>query len=248
MDESVRDRQRSRGELLARLSPEDKISLLTGADYWSRPGHPGIGLRPIHTSDGPAGVRGPRWDERDTALNVPAPVALAVGQRALRELYLAPFESIVRQGRPWAVMAAYNSVNGHRMTESPMLNDILKGECAFDGVVVSSWSAQERRYPARRRDDPDLRVPPGQRHRTTSTVAGRVREGRNASRNRSAHRYRHPAPRPGSLETATGTWAIEPGDFHLHIGRSSRDARLPVTITIRSGTGLPGDTPGGSRC
>lgn len=64
-----------------------------------------------------------------------------VGERALRELYLAPFESIVRQGRPWVVMAAYNGVNGHAMTESPMLNDILKGEWGFDGVVVSDWRA-----------------------------------------------------------------------------------------------------------
>ena len=38
-------------------------------------------------------------------------------------------------------MAAYNSVNGHTMTESPMLNDILKGEWGFDGVVVSDWRA-----------------------------------------------------------------------------------------------------------
>ena len=64
-------------DMLPKLSLEEKISLLTGADYWTLHGHPGIGLRPIRTSDGPAGVRGPRWDERDTALNVPAPVALA---------------------------------------------------------------------------------------------------------------------------------------------------------------------------
>lgn len=64
-----------------------------------------------------------------------------VGERALRELYLAPFEFIVTHARPWVVMAAYNSVNGHTMTESPMLNDILKGEWAFDGVVVSDWHA-----------------------------------------------------------------------------------------------------------
>lgn len=65
------------GELLARLGLEEKITLLTGADFWTLHGHGGIGLRPIRMSDGPAGVRGPRWDERDTALNVPAPVALA---------------------------------------------------------------------------------------------------------------------------------------------------------------------------
>jgi beta-glucosidase len=74
---SARNDQPYLEDLLAKLSLEDKISLLTGADYWSLPGHPAIGLRPIRTSDGPAGVRGPRWDERDVALNVPAPVALA---------------------------------------------------------------------------------------------------------------------------------------------------------------------------
>jgi hypothetical protein len=77
MGESARDRRAGHQELLAKLSLEEKISLLTGADFWSLRGHPGIGLRPVRTSDGPAGVRGPRWDERDTALNVPAPVALA---------------------------------------------------------------------------------------------------------------------------------------------------------------------------
>jgi len=64
-----------------------------------------------------------------------------VGQRTLRELYLAPFEAIVHEARPWAMMAAYNGVNGHTMTESPMLNGILKGEWGFDGLVVSDWRA-----------------------------------------------------------------------------------------------------------
>jgi beta-glucosidase len=49
-------------------------------------------------------------------------------------------------------------------------------------------------------------------------------------------------------DTTTGTWAIEPGDFQLHIGRSSRDVPLSVTITISSGTDMPDGTPGGSRC
>jgi hypothetical protein len=77
MPESTPESMPAHEDLLGRLSLEEKISLLTGADFWSLHGHPAIGLRPIRTSDGPAGVRGPRWDERDTALNVPAPVALA---------------------------------------------------------------------------------------------------------------------------------------------------------------------------
>ena len=44
-------------------------------------------------------------------------------------------------------MAAYNGVNGHTMTESPMLNDILKGEWGFDGVVVSDWHAARTMRP-----------------------------------------------------------------------------------------------------
>jgi beta-glucosidase len=77
MTEPAHDGQPGYEELLAKLCLEDKVSLLTGGDHWHLRAHPGIGLGRIRTSDGPAGVRGPRWNERDTALNVPAPVALA---------------------------------------------------------------------------------------------------------------------------------------------------------------------------
>ncbi|MEV5317331.1 glycoside hydrolase family 3 C-terminal domain-containing protein [Streptomyces sp. NPDC052687] len=62
--------------------------------------------------------------------------------RALRELYLAPFEAIVGSARPWGVMTAYNSVNGTTMTEHRYLvNEVLRGEWGFDGVNVSDWTA-----------------------------------------------------------------------------------------------------------
>jgi beta-glucosidase len=217
---------------LAALSLEQKVRLLTGADFWSLPAEPAAGLRRVVTSDGPAGVRGKEWDERDPSLNVPSPTALAatwderlvegigallasearrkgvhvllaptvnlhrtpyagrhfecysedpllsarigvalvnglqrngigacvkhfvandsetgrmgldvrVGERALRELYLAPFEAIVAAG-VWAVMAAYNGVHGVPMTEHPMLASVLRGEWDFDGVVMSDWFA-----------------------------------------------------------------------------------------------------------
>ena len=65
-----------------------------------------------------------------------------ISQRALRELYLAPFELIVEQARPWGVMTAYNTVNGTTMTEHRQLvNEILRGEWGFDGFNVSDWTA-----------------------------------------------------------------------------------------------------------
>src|SRR3954447_1064389 len=219
-------------ELLSRLSLEQKVRLLTGADFWSLHDEPEIGLRSIVTSDGPAGVRGRLWDERDPSANVPSPTALAatwdaerverlgrllayearrkgvdvllaptvnlhrtpfggrhfecfsedpwltsvigaayvrglqgegvaatvkhfvandsetelctlgarVSERVLRELYLAPFEAILAE-TPWAVMAAYNAVNGALMTESPLLRELLKDEWGFDGLVMSDWGA-----------------------------------------------------------------------------------------------------------
>ncbi|OAH09806.1 glycoside hydrolase family 3 protein [Streptomyces jeddahensis] len=65
-----------------------------------------------------------------------------VSARALRELYLAPFEAIVENARPWGIMTAYNSVNGTTMTEHRQLvNEILRGEWGFDGFNVSDWMA-----------------------------------------------------------------------------------------------------------
>ncbi|HEV8556269.1 MAG TPA: glycoside hydrolase family 3 C-terminal domain-containing protein [Actinophytocola sp.] len=218
---------------LARLTLAQKVRLLTGADFWTLHPEPSIGLRRIVVSDGPAGVRGRTWDERDPSANVPSPTALAatwdeqrierlgrllaaearrkgvdvllaptvnlhrtpyggrhfeclsedpvltgrigaayvrglqsegvgatvkhfvandsetqrhtvdvaVDERTLRELYLAPFETIVRDGGVWSVMAAYNGVNGHPMTESPLLRQILQEDWGFDGLTMTDWYA-----------------------------------------------------------------------------------------------------------
>ena len=64
-----------------------------------------------------------------------------IGDRALRELYLAPFERVVAAGG-WGVMSAYNGVNGSPMASNGVIqDDILKREWGFDGVVVSDWRA-----------------------------------------------------------------------------------------------------------
>jgi hypothetical protein len=64
-------------ERLGRLTIEQKVRLLTGADFWALHDEPAIGLRRLVASDGPAGVRGESWDERDPSANVPSPTALA---------------------------------------------------------------------------------------------------------------------------------------------------------------------------
>lgn len=65
-----------------------------------------------------------------------------VDERALREIYLAPFERVVRRARPWGVMTAYNRLNGTYCSEHAwLLHDVLRGEWGFDGVCVSDWGA-----------------------------------------------------------------------------------------------------------
>ncbi|TQE33431.1 beta-glucosidase [Streptomyces ipomoeae] len=65
-----------------------------------------------------------------------------VSERALRELYLAPFEAIVANAHPWGIMTAYNTVNGTTMSEHHYLvNEVLRGEWGFDGFNVSDWLA-----------------------------------------------------------------------------------------------------------
>lgn len=63
-----------------------------------------------------------------------------VGERALREIYLKPFEMAMQRAKPWSLMSAYNRINGVWASENDrLLLDILKGEWGFDGLVMSDW-------------------------------------------------------------------------------------------------------------
>ena len=65
-----------------------------------------------------------------------------IAEAVLRELYLVPFEASVCEAGAVMVMAAYNAVNGARMTEHErLLRGVLKGEWGFTGAIVSDWDA-----------------------------------------------------------------------------------------------------------
>ena len=67
-------------------------------------------------------------------------IDVVVSDRALHEIYLPAFKAAVHEGKAWAIMGAYNKYKGQYCCHNEfLLNDILKKDWGFDGVVVSDW-------------------------------------------------------------------------------------------------------------
>ena len=65
---------------------------------------------------------------------------VVVDERTLREIYLPPFREAITEGDAGAVMPAYNRINGIYCSENDdLLDDILKDDWEFDGMVISDW-------------------------------------------------------------------------------------------------------------
>lgn len=93
-----------------------------------------------------------------------------VDERAMREIYLAPFETAVKEGKPGTVMCSYNKINGvHASDNRWLLTKVLRKEWGFSGMVVTDWGALSDRIKAYRAGC-DLNMPGGSKYMEKETL------------------------------------------------------------------------------
>ncbi|RVX67612.1 hypothetical protein B0A52_08141 [Exophiala mesophila] len=100
-----------------------------------------------------------------------------VGQRALREIYLKPFEIAIKKADPWAVMTSYNIVNGvHADANQFLLSKVLREEWGFKGLVMSDWGGTNSLSQSVNAGL-DLEMPGPPVHRTRHNVTSALQSG-----------------------------------------------------------------------
>ena len=76
-------------------------------------------------------------------------VSANISERALREIYLPAYEKVISKSQPYTFMAAYNKINGVHATEQKyIMNDILRKEFGFEGVLLSDWGGVKSTVPS----------------------------------------------------------------------------------------------------
>ncbi|KAI5921346.1 family 3 glycoside hydrolase [Camillea tinctor] len=101
-----------------------------------------------------------------------------VSERALREIYLRPFEIAIKEAKPWAVMTGYNSVNGHHCDSNPfLLQKVLRGDWGWDGLVMSDWGGTNSTVESLNAGL-DLEMPGPTIRRKVPDVVAAVKEGK----------------------------------------------------------------------
>jgi beta-glucosidase len=108
--------------------------------------------------------------ERDT-------IDVQIDERALHEIYLPAFRAAVKEAGVWAVMSAYNRVNGQWCAENPyLLNDVLKKQWGFKGLVVSDWNGTHSTA-ATANAGLDLEMPSAESRRRVEEARARANAG-----------------------------------------------------------------------
>ncbi|MCX6462875.1 MAG: hypothetical protein NTW05_04690 [Pseudonocardiales bacterium] len=126
--------------MLERLSLEQKVRLLTGADFWSTHPEPAIGLRRMVLSDGPAGVRGETFDERDPSLSLPSGTALgATWDRDLARRYGAALGAEARRQHADVVLGP--TINLHRAPSGGRHFECLAEDPLLTGELAAAYVA-----------------------------------------------------------------------------------------------------------
>jgi beta-glucosidase len=160
-----------------------------------------------------------------------------VDERALRELYLLPFELAVKEGGSLGVMTAYNRLNGAWCDEHPELLSILRDEWGFDGIVVTDWYAVDSTVGSAKAGL-DIEMP-GPARQFGSKLAAAVRAGEvdEAVLDRIARRILSVFDRLGAL----GDGPVGPEesvDRQEHRGVARR-AAIESTVLLRNDGVLP---------
>lgn len=117
-------------------------------------------------------------------------------ERTIREIYLAGFETAVKEGKPSTVMCSYNKINGvHSSDNRWLLTQLLRDEWGFDGMVVTDWGAMNDRI-AGFRAGCDLNMPGGSAYMEKEVLQA-VKDGKleKACIDRSAERVKKTALR-----------------------------------------------------
>lgn len=100
-----------------------------------------------------------------------------ISERALREIYMKPFEITVKEANPWGVMTAYNKVNGtHADSNTFLLKQVLRGEWGWNGLVMSDWGGTNSTADSLNAGL-DLEMPGPTRYRTLEAITEAVKRG-----------------------------------------------------------------------
>lgn len=158
-----------------------------------------------------------------------------VSERALRELYLLPFEKTVTDSHAWLIMSAYNSINGATASENELLEAPLNTEWGFDGVVISDWTAVRSIESAKHSQDLAMPGPDGA---WGDALADAVRAGKveESAIDRKVLRILTLAARVGALD---GFTPPATPDFAEDGVAFAREAAVEGTVLLRNDGVLP---------